>query len=265
LAIAACSPRTPATHVAAQVKPSASASTSAAPLATANEVDAGPPEDLLWITASRIAVSSRVRNPRDLPEHLVDHKPGTAWNGRTDDLVGGWISFRVPKDARVSHVLLTVGFDRVSTKNGEDLFTANYRIKRVRVLLDGAVLREVDLDPSVRAPQRIDIARGGGTYRIEVLAVEPGAHAGWRELVVSELAVMGTPGKYSYKPRAPMVNIGNLDEDDPAPLATAPDLSRACNALVGDHAAEMDQAKTDGMIASDVEIDPATCAAGATL
>src|SRR5689334_7769770 len=47
--------------------------------------------DLLHHTAAAIAVSSNVDNPHDFPEHLVDGKRDTAWNGRTGDLVGAWI------------------------------------------------------------------------------------------------------------------------------------------------------------------------------
>src|SRR5262249_51518785 len=49
-----------------------------------------PTVDLLLETEVKITVSSRVDNPRDYPEHLVDGRPETAWNGKTGDL-NGWI------------------------------------------------------------------------------------------------------------------------------------------------------------------------------
>jgi hypothetical protein len=63
--------------------------------------DAGALVELLHATPALVAVSSRVDNPRDLPEFLVDGRAVTAWNGRTGDLVGGYMAFRVPADAVV--------------------------------------------------------------------------------------------------------------------------------------------------------------------
>ena len=50
-------------------------------------------------TESRVAVSSTVDNPKDYPEHLLDGKLDTAWNGKTGDLTG-FIAFRVPREMR---------------------------------------------------------------------------------------------------------------------------------------------------------------------
>ncbi len=36
--------------------------------------------NLLYTTASVVAVSSKVDNPRDFPEHLIDGKAETAWS-----------------------------------------------------------------------------------------------------------------------------------------------------------------------------------------
>lgn len=210
--------------------------------------DAGSgPVDLLWATPALVAVSSRVANPRDLPEHLVDHRPETAWNGKTGDLVGGWIAFRVPADAKVSHVLLSAGFDKISATK-EDLFAANHRITRVRLSQGKRVIREVALDPTVRAPQRIDVDGAGGEYRLEVLAVQPGAKATWRELTVSELAVIGTPGKTAHKkPIAPLVRVGSLEGELRAAsvIAEGPTKEAACAALLKDANEALDEGKSE--------------------
>jgi len=219
----------------------ASAATSASPDAAAG------PIDLLWATPSVVAVSSRVANPRDFPEHLVDHRPETAWNGKTGDLVGGWIAFEVPKDATISHVLLTAGFDKISASK-EDLFTANHRITKVRLSQGKRVIREVALDPSVRAPQRIEVGAAGGEYRLEILAVQPGSKATWRELTVSELAVIGTPGKTSHKkPVAPLVRVGSLAGDLRAVSVVAEGATReaACAALLKDENEALDEGKSE--------------------
>lgn len=192
--------------------------------------------DLLFATPAVIAVSSKVRNPRDYPEHLIDRKPETAWNGRTGDLVGGWIAFRVPKDAFVDHLLLTIGFDHVAS-DGVDLFTTNHRIKRVRLLRDGAVLREHTFDVNQRKAQTVAIGQPGGEYKIEVLETVPGTKRNWRELTVSELHVMGTAKEITRELGGqPRVLVGSLDatrEEGPTPKALAgffPTIEALCKA-----------------------------------
>ncbi len=153
-------------------------------------------ELLHWVPAV-VAVSSRVDNPRDYPQHLVDGDPATAWNGKSGDLVGGWLAFVVPPEVRVRRIELSAGFDKVG-KQG-DLFTMNHRITKVAVeRREGTEsapswrrVREVSLDPTVRTPQAIEIDEPGGAFRIEVLEVTPGTKTDWRELVVSELRVFG--------------------------------------------------------------------------
>ncbi len=175
--------------------------------------------DLLRVVPATVAVSSSVDNPRDYPEHLVDGKLETAWNGRTGDL-HGWMGFSVPSDAHVDHVEIVPGYAHTS-KAGVDLFLANHRIAKVRVLRaqTGAspsdegfvVLREATLDTSKPELQAIPIGTDGGRFRIEVLETVPGTNAGWRELTVSELRVMGRPGTTVRKsPTYPLVSVGSL-------------------------------------------------------
>jgi hypothetical protein len=184
----------------------------AAPIAITSS-DAQAPRalsDLLHATLASVAVSSNVDNPRDYPEHLVDGRPETAWNGRTGDLVGGFIKFQIPEDALVDHLEMTAGFDKVG-KDG-DLFTMNHRIKRVRVFREGKLVREHTFDVDDRRPQAIPIHAPGGTYKIEVLETVPGSKKEWRELCVSELRVMGTPGA-TATPGTPVVTIGMLPHE----------------------------------------------------
>jgi hypothetical protein len=129
---------------------------------------------LAW-TDSRVVVSSTVDNPRDFPEHLIDHDPSTAWNGKTGNLVGGFIGFRVPKEARVDRIRITCGFDKISGDN-KDLFTANHRIKKVRITRDLELMKEVTLDTERRELQSIPIHGRGGDYKIEVLETVPGTN-----------------------------------------------------------------------------------------
>jgi len=174
--------------------------------------------NLLYFTPAKVAVSSKVANPKDFPEHLVDGKAGTAWNGKTGELVGGTIAFRVPKDAHVDHVALSAGFDATS-KSGEDLFLANHRITQVRLERDGATVKSFPLDPSVRAPQVLRVDGPGGDYRLVVEKVVAGTKTAWKELAVSELAVLGTPGKERHDHAVlPLVVVGDLSTPAPARL-----------------------------------------------
>lgn len=80
------------------------------PSTTASAPAADPVVDLLHTVMATVAVSSKVANPKDFPEHLVDGRADTAWNGGTGDL-NGFIAFRVPAASRVTRIELTVGFD----------------------------------------------------------------------------------------------------------------------------------------------------------
>jgi len=182
--------------------------TSAAPAAPAPSTR---PIDLLTAVPIVVAVSSTVANAAIVPAHLVDGDLGTAWNSRTGDLRGAWIAARVPADARVTTIRMTVGFTRVDPKLG-DLFTMNPRIRRVRVLRNGALVTERVLDPAVRTLQDIPIQQPGGDYKIEVVDIAPGTKPSWRELCVSELEIWGTlaPGVIA-KPSRPVVRVGSLD------------------------------------------------------
>lgn len=174
-------------------------------------IDATPPAravatvSLVPWTESRVAVSSTVDNPKDYPEHLIDGKLDTAWNGRTGDL-GGFIAFRVPRAAHVASVQLTVGFDK------KDLFAANHRISRVKIIRDGTVLREVALDVEKRGLQSISVDQPGGDFELRVIETVPGTNAKWKELVVSEFVVLGDPGTARRaSPHLPRVRVGSLD------------------------------------------------------
>ncbi len=197
----------------------ASASADAATNASAHDWgDAGINEklgaspNLLELVPARIAVSSTVVNPHDFPEMIADGKMETAWNGRTGDLVGGYVAFRVPADARVKRIEMTAGYDRV--KSGVDLFTANHRITKVAISREGVFLREVALDPKIRGLQSLPIDDAGGDYEVKVLETLPGSRKDWKELTVSELRVVGVPGRGRRVPNERLrVVVGKLDQE----------------------------------------------------
>lgn len=168
--------------------------------------------NLLDVVPAKVAVSSAVQNPYDFPEHLLDGRNETAWNGRTGDLVGGWIAFRVPVDAHITRIEMTAGFDRM--KGTLDLFSANHRITKVTVTRDGNHVGDFPLDPKMRGLQSIPIDGPGGDYRVTVAEVVPGTKKEWKELTVSELRVVGTPGKARRAANEPIrVTIGSLDQE----------------------------------------------------
>jgi len=178
------------------------------------------PVNLLVTVPTTVAVSSTVANAKIKPSHLVDGDPTTAWNSRTGDLVGAWFAVRVPEDASVSSIKLTVGFTAIDPKLG-DLFTQNPRIKKVRVS-HGITHRDLVLDPEQRGLQDVPITGGGGDYKVEVLEIVPGTKPGWRETCVSELEVWGIPGASTpAKPSHPLVRVGSLEAVAPADCVTA--------------------------------------------
>lgn len=195
-------------------------------------VDAGatPVVDLLHHGPAVVAVSSTVDNPRDLPEHLVDGKLETAWNSRSGDEAAR-VTFTVPRRARVTAIGLTAGFDRVTPK-GDDLFRMNPRFRTV-VVSPHATVGAGDaglpapvtlaLDPEKRGVQELPVALPGGTYTLEFLDRVPGSREDWRELVVSELRVLGVPDG-DARPSMPEVRIGASVYEGDDPLGEAESL-----------------------------------------
>jgi hypothetical protein len=182
------------------------------------------PVNLVVSVPTIVAVSSTVDNRSILPEHLVDGKLDTAWNSRTNQLVGAWVGLRLPADVTVQTIKLTAGFTKKDRRLG-DLFTLNPRIERVRVLRDGKTIAEKKLDPELRTLQSIDVtAAAGGDYRIEVTDIIPGTKKQWREIAISELEVWGLPGKTVVKKQKPIVRVGSFD---PPPTLTKAECIKA--------------------------------------
>lgn len=211
----------------------AAPTTSSGPAPAAAPAKPEPLVELLHWVPAVVAVSSRVDNPRDYPQHLVDGDPATAWNGKSGDLVGGWIAFVVPPAVRVRRIELSAGFDKAGKRG--DFFAMNHRITKVAVeRRDGGDgpsswrrIREVSLDPAVRTPQAIEIDEAGGRFRIEVLEVTPGTKPAWKELVVSELRVFGLAGSHRLaKARTPDMLIApdrDLAGVEPPQFVAEPD------------------------------------------
>ena len=164
-----------------------------ASVADATNSDAGPAMvNLFRAVRTSITVSSRVSNAKIKLEHLVDRDMNTAWNSRTGDLVGAWLDISIPDTAFAKELRLTVGHTGKGPK-GEDYFTMNPRISKVRVTYYGKPAGTFDLDVDKRELQTIPLPSLNAPLRIEVLAIKPGSKAKWRETCISELEVWGTP------------------------------------------------------------------------
>jgi hypothetical protein len=113
----------------------------------------------------------------------------------------------------------------------------NHRIKRVDLLRNGALLRTADLDVGSRALQRLVIGTAGGEFQVVVRETVPGTEASWREVVVSELRVLGTPGKERRAPTDRLfVSVGSLDAAAPEATGTALEHLHMPAALLRPHA-----------------------------
>lgn len=177
--------------------------------------DAGPTVvSLLHHTDAEITLSSRVDNPRDFPEHLVDGKPSTAWNGKTGDLKA-WIEVKLDPRVHVTAIEITAGFDK------GDLFEKNHRIKTLRFEHDGKMVSLIAVDPTKRSLQRFPVDKPGGTLRFTVEESEPGTNKAWKEIVVSELRVLGTapPAVFRSESKMPKTKVAPGSAPPPLPAS----------------------------------------------
>lgn len=187
-------------------------------------VDAGQPAlvELLRAPGAAVAVSSVVQNNSERPAHLVDDDPDTAWSSRTGEQEGAEIDFRVPDEATVASVALTVGMTRRT--DGGDLFSMNPRVAEVAVYREGELVVRRALDVLNRALQSVPVDRPGGYYRVVVTRVQPGTRVAWREVSVSDFRVRGRwTGTLAEAP--PTVTVGALARDalPTQPYALPPD------------------------------------------
>lgn len=147
------------------------------------------PVNLLKHRDVGVQVSSAVENTTELPEHLIDGDPTTAWSSRTGDLNGAWIRISLPPTARVRELRVIVGYAK--TGGDGDLFAMNQRVRRVRVVHDGTPVGTFDLDPERRDLQSIPLSGSGGVWMVVVTGLVPGTRPAWREVCVSELELLG--------------------------------------------------------------------------
>lgn len=171
--------------------------------------------ELVRITAAGVRVSSRVANPKILPEHLVDGDLGTAWNSVTGELAGAWILVEPLSGAEIHELRVTPGFTAKGPK-GEDWFTMNPRIAVLQVTADGVAQPDITLDVEKREPQRFRVT-AKDSVRLEVAKVVMGTKKAWREVSMSELEAWGTPPSGWVSPRPlPAIRVAVGTEEAPA-------------------------------------------------
>lgn len=171
--------------------------------------------ELVQLTAATVRVSSRVANPDIRPAHLVDKNLSTAWNSVTGQLVGAWIELRPIAGAEIHEVRLTAGFTARGPK-GEDWFTMNPRVRRVRVIADGAPQPDLYLDVDRRTLQAFPIV-AQDSVRLEVAEVVSGTKPRWREVSISELEAWGSlPVRWTSPRPLPSIEVAVGEADEPA-------------------------------------------------
>jgi hypothetical protein len=168
------------------------------------------PVDLLHAIPTQVRASTALGDNVAQIERMFDGDPASAWNSKSEDLVGSFVEVRLPPDAQVTAIGLTSGFTRV--RDGRDLFHGNQRIQRVRVLRDDVEVGRYPLDIETMELQRLPVTGPGGTYRIEILEVLAGTQATWRETCISELRIEGTAPNATAGSTRPTASIVPADE-----------------------------------------------------
>jgi hypothetical protein len=164
-----------------------------APSSAPRPTTPAPIELLHSIDGTSVTVSSTVANPAHVPSHLVDGDLGTAWNSRTGDLVGTKLDVALPFPVPLTEIKLTAGFTSNGPK-GEDWFTMNHRVRKVRVRADGKAAGDFELNTDKRDLQAFPLNVTAKTVSVEISEVLAGSKPNWREACISEFELWGRAG-----------------------------------------------------------------------
>ena len=116
----------------------------------------------------------------------------TAWNdGVEGEGRGQWIEATFDNPQQILGFRITLGYQYVS-RRGTDLFTANARIRTLRVLGDGREIGRWSASDGQRDLFVTGLDITARAYRFEVIDVWPGAR--FQDVCVSEVAFVGPPG-----------------------------------------------------------------------
>jgi hypothetical protein len=145
---------------------------------------------LVKLEPASVSASSAMRRPGDdhPAQHAFDGDVKTAWNesapgpGR-----GEWLEARLDAPRTITRVKMSTGYASISPKFG-DLFVANAHVKRLSVLVDGAVVKTIDVGADERWIT-IDLEATGQVVRFVADDVYAGAK--WQDLCVAEVEIYG--------------------------------------------------------------------------
>jgi hypothetical protein len=200
--------------------------------APTDEADLDSLVDLLHSVRTELATSSAYQDRETQVRALVDGDLETAWNSRTGDLQGAWIEVRIPADARVFSIHMTVGFTKL--QGTTDLFTGNHRVAKVKVSRDGTELGVATLDVESQRLQLLDNPDAppdfdgpGGVYRLELVELRPGSNPRWQEACISELQILGSSPRAVEDSFTPTIAIGALPPPYVPPPANREEIARA--------------------------------------
>lgn len=191
-------------------QPSSTGSGSASRGGTGNSAPQATPQatdlELIHAIGAVVTVSSTVENTAHSPAHLVDRDPRTAWNARTGELTRAWINVEFPAVVSVTSIKLTAGFVATGSR-GEDYFSMNHRVRRIRIIVDGQPSGEFDVDTERRDLQTFAVGKNAKSLRIEIAATRAGTKKQWSEVCISEFEVWGKASTPSAGPTTPVVQV----------------------------------------------------------
>lgn len=149
------------------------------------------PAPLQRLVPTSTSASSFLSNGRRqyAPERAFDGDPATTWTERAHGPGDGeWLQAEFASPQRVRRVRVTTGWDHTSAR-GEDLFSVNSHLRRVRLVLgpSNTVEREVAADQRELVFEGLDVETV--TVRIEAVSVWPGSR--WADLCISEVVIEG--------------------------------------------------------------------------
>lgn len=154
---------------------------------------APPAPALHSLSPTATSASSFISNGRNqfAPERAFDGDPATTWTeaarGPGD---GEWLQATFAGPQLVQRVRVTTGWNHTSPR-GEDLFTANSHLRRVRLVLGPNTTFERDVGADQREVIFDGLDAETATVRVEAVSVWPGAR--WADLCIGEVVIEGEP------------------------------------------------------------------------
>ena len=152
--------------------------------------DARPTRQADCELSVRASSELRSRSNQFAPRMAFDGDPDTAWGeGVSGHGAGEWIEANFDDPCEISRLEIATGYDAVSNQHG-DLFHLNAHVRRLRVEVDGRVVRRIDILESQRQIVLTDLGIGR-SVRLVAEQVWPGTR--WDDLHISEVSIATRP------------------------------------------------------------------------